>query len=130
MVDRGAGSGDGCMAAEVEVIELLGYRKHVHLKVGGAKVLANVSAAFGGEPGERVTLHAHFNRGILRGLEPKKIDVQMLHRNPPRLGEMLGEDDWFDKLTAAGRDHVRAAYMARLHQFSEARKQELLRAAG
>lgn len=80
------------------------------------------------EPGERVTLHAHFNRGILRGLEPKKIDVQMLHRNPPRLGEMLGEDDWFDKLTAAGRDHVRAAYMARLHQFSEACKQELLAA--
>jgi len=82
------------------------------------------------EPGERVTLHAHFNRGILRGLEPKKIDVQMMHRNPPRLGEMLGEDDWFDKLTAAGRDHVRAAYMARLHQFSEARKRDLLGATG
>lgn len=79
-------------------------------------------------PGERVTLHAHFNRGILRGLEPKKVDVQMMHRNPPRLGEMLGEDDWFDKLTAQGRDHVRAAYMARLHQFSDARKQQLLEA--
>lgn len=38
----------------------------------------------------------------------------MLHRNPPR----LGEDDWFDKLTAEGRDHVRAAYMARLHAFT------------
>ncbi|MGA1371832.1 MAG: phytanoyl-CoA dioxygenase family protein [Pseudomonadales bacterium] len=81
------------------------------------------------EPGERVTLHAHFNRGILRGLEPKKIDIQMLYRNPPRLGEMLGEDDWFDKLTAAGRDHTRAAYMARLHQFSEAQKQVLLEGA-
>jgi ectoine hydroxylase-related dioxygenase (phytanoyl-CoA dioxygenase family) len=78
------------------------------------------------EPGERVTLHAHFNRGILRGLEPKKIDLQMMHRNPPRLGEMLGEDDWFDKLTAQGRDHVRAAYMTRLHQFTEERKRALL----
>jgi hypothetical protein len=78
------------------------------------------------EPGERVTLHAHFNRGILRGLEPKKIDVQMLHRNPPRLGEMLGEDDWFDKLTANGRDHVRAAYMMRLQQFTDERKRVLL----
>ena len=35
-------------------------------------------------PGDRVTLHMHFNRGILRSLEPKKLDVQMLHRNPPR----------------------------------------------
>lgn len=78
------------------------------------------------EPGERVTLHAHFNRGILRGLEPKRVDVQMMHRNPPRLGEMLGEDDWFDKLGPHGRDHVRAAYMAKLHEFSEARKQVLL----
>jgi ectoine hydroxylase-related dioxygenase (phytanoyl-CoA dioxygenase family) len=78
------------------------------------------------EPGERVTLHSHFNRGILRGLEPKKVDVQMMHRNPPRLGEMLGEDDWFDKLTADGRDYVRAAYMTKLHAFTEERKQELL----
>jgi ectoine hydroxylase-related dioxygenase (phytanoyl-CoA dioxygenase family) len=78
------------------------------------------------EPGERVTLHAHFNRGILRGLEPKRVDVQMMHRNPPRLGEMLGEDDWFDKLTAQGRDHVRATYMMRLHEFTEARKRALL----
>ncbi len=81
------------------------------------------------EPGERITLHAHFNRGILRGLEPKKVDVQMMHRNPPRLGEMLGEDDWFDKLTAEGRDHVRAAYMTRLHAFTDQRKQVLLRCA-
>ena len=71
------------------------------------------------EPGERVTLHAHFNRGILRSLEPKKIDVQMLHRNAPRLGEMLGEDDWFDKISAAGRDsravrvHAQAARVQR-----------------
>jgi hypothetical protein len=81
------------------------------------------------EPGERITLHAHFNRGILRGLEPKKVDVQMMHRNPPRLGEMLGEDDWFDKLTAQGRDHVRAAYMVRLHEFSNRQKAALLGAA-
>ena len=78
------------------------------------------------QEGDRVTLHSHFNRGILRGLEPKKVDVQMLHRNPPRLGEMLGEDDWFDKLTAHGRDHVRAAYMAKLHKFTDERKQLIL----
>ncbi len=81
------------------------------------------------EPGERVTLHAHFNRGILRGLEPKRVDVQMMHRNPPRLGEMLGEDDWFDKLTAEGRDHVRAAYMVKLHAFTDERKKALLAAS-
>jgi ectoine hydroxylase-related dioxygenase (phytanoyl-CoA dioxygenase family) len=78
------------------------------------------------EPGDRVTLHAHFNRGILRSLEPKRTDVQLLHRNSPRLGEMLGEDDWFDKMTAAGRDHVRFAYMQRLLSFNEKRKRAVL----
>ena len=78
------------------------------------------------EPGDRVTLHAHFNRGILRSLEPKKTDVQMLHRNSPRLGEMLGEDDWFDKMSAQGRDHVRFAYMNKLHAFTAERKKALL----
>ena len=78
------------------------------------------------EPGERITLHAHFNRGILRSLEPKKTDVQMMYRNPPRLGEMLGEDDWFDKISAAGRDHVRFAYMHKLHAFTEQQKQRVL----
>ncbi len=78
------------------------------------------------EPGDRVTLHAHFNRGILRSLEPKKIDVQMLHRNSPRLAEMLGEDDWFDKMSAAGRDHVRFQYMLRLHAFTERQKAKIL----
>ncbi|HZZ87989.1 MAG TPA: phytanoyl-CoA dioxygenase family protein, partial [Caulobacteraceae bacterium] len=80
------------------------------------------------EPGERITLHAHFNRGILRSLEPKKTDVQLLHRNSPRLGEMLGEDDWFDKMSAQGRDHVRFAYMNKLHAFTEDRKKALLEA--
>lgn len=78
------------------------------------------------DPGERVTIHSHFNRGILRGLEPKKIDAQMLHRNPPRLGEMLGEDDWFDKLDANGRDYVRAAHMARLQAFTDEKLTALL----
>ena len=74
------------------------------------------------EPGERITLHWHFNRGILRSLEPKKIDEQMLHRNAPRLGEMLGQDDWFDKMSGIGRDHVRLAAHApapRLHRRPE-----------
>ena len=78
------------------------------------------------EPGDRVTLHAHFNRGILRSLEPKKTDVQMLHRNAPRLGEMLGEDDWFDKMSAEGRDYGRYVYMNRLHAFTELQKQAIL----
>jgi hypothetical protein len=78
------------------------------------------------EPGERITLHAHFNRGILRSLEPKKTDVQMMYRNSPRLAEMLGEDDWFDKISAAGRDHVRFAYMHKLLAFTEQQKQRVL----
>jgi hypothetical protein len=78
------------------------------------------------ESGERVTLHAHFNRGILRSLEPKKTDVQMMYRNAPRLGEMLGEDDWSDKISAAGRDHVRFAYMHKLHAFTEQQKKRVL----
>jgi len=81
------------------------------------------------EPGDRVTLHAHFNRGILRSLEPKKTDVQMLHRNSPRLGEMLGEDDWFDKMSAHGRDHVRFAYMQKLLAFNETQKRAILAGA-
>lgn len=78
------------------------------------------------EPGERITLHSHFNRGILRSLEAKKIDAQMIYRNPPRLGEMLGEDDWFEKTTADGRDQVRFAHMHRLLAFNERQKQAIL----
>lgn len=81
------------------------------------------------EPGERVTLHAHFNRGILRSLEPKRVDVQMLHRNGPRIGEMLGEDDWFDKLDANGRDYNRFAYMNKLLAFTEQQKRAILEGA-
>ncbi len=78
------------------------------------------------QPDDRVTLHWHFNRGIFRSLEPKKVDPQMLHRNAPRLGEMLGEDDWFDKMHGIGRDHTRFAHMQRLHRFTEQQKAALL----
>jgi ectoine hydroxylase-related dioxygenase (phytanoyl-CoA dioxygenase family) len=78
------------------------------------------------EPGERVTLHWHFNRGILRSLEPKKVDPQMLHRNSPRLGEMLGEDDWFDKMAGIGRDHERFAHMRHLQAFTNQQKAAIL----
>ena len=78
------------------------------------------------EPGQRVTIHSHFNRGILRSLEPKKVDGRMLHRNPPRLGEMLGEDDWFDKMSGQGRDHIRFAYMGKLLKFTEEKKRAIL----
>jgi len=82
------------------------------------------------EGGERVTLHWHYNRGILRSLEPKKVDPQMLHRNAPRLGEMLGEDDWFDKMAGIGRDHVRFAHMQQLHSFTNQQKAKILDEAG
>jgi hypothetical protein len=82
------------------------------------------------DPGERVTLHWHYNRGILRSLEPKKVDPQMLHRNAPRLGEMLGEDDWFDTMSGIGRDHVRLAHMHRLHAFTNRQKARILEQAG
>ena len=82
------------------------------------------------EPGERVSLHWHFNRGILRSLEPKKLDTQLLHRNAPRLGEMLGEDDWFDKMAGIGRDHVRFAHMQQLHAFTAKQKARILAEEG
>lgn len=78
------------------------------------------------EPGERVTLHWHFNRGILRGLEPKKVDEQLLHRNAPRLGEMLGQDDWFDKMRGIGRDYERFSHMQRLHAFTTKQRAKIL----
>jgi hypothetical protein len=53
----------------------------------------------------------------------------MMHRNPPRLAEMLGEDDWFDKMTAAGRDHMRLEYMMRLNAFTDKQKKTILEGA-
>ncbi|MEJ0064883.1 MAG: hypothetical protein WDM85_05165 [Caulobacteraceae bacterium] len=53
----------------------------------------------------------------------------MPHRNSPRPGEMPGEDDWFDKKSAAGRDCGRFSYMNKLHAFTEERRPALLAAA-
>jgi ectoine hydroxylase-related dioxygenase (phytanoyl-CoA dioxygenase family) len=78
------------------------------------------------DPGERVTLHPHFNRGILRSVEQKRPDIQMYQRNPPRLGEMMGEDDWFDKMGATGRDYVRLEHMRQLHAFTNRQKTLIL----
>jgi hypothetical protein len=39
---------------------------------------------------------------------------------------MLGEDDWFEKTTATGRDYGRYRYMGQLLAFNEARKQAIL----
>jgi hypothetical protein len=63
-------------------------------------------------------MHAHYNRGILRGLEPLKIEAQMLNRNPPALAELLGEADGYDKMSANGRDQLRLEHMRRLHRFT------------
>jgi ectoine hydroxylase-related dioxygenase (phytanoyl-CoA dioxygenase family) len=78
------------------------------------------------DPGERVSLHPHFNRGILRSVEQKRPDIQMYQRNPPRLGEMMGEDDWFDKMGATGRDYVRLEHMRQLHAFTNKKKKLIL----
>jgi hypothetical protein len=50
----------------------------------------------------------------------------MLHRNAPRWGEMLGEDDWFDKMSAQGRDHLRFMHMLELHAFTDRQKAQIL----
>jgi hypothetical protein len=63
-------------------------------------------------------------------LEPKKTDVRMLHWKSPRLGEMLCEDDWFDKMSAAGRDHLRFGYMQQLLAYTEKQKRAILAGAG
>jgi hypothetical protein len=81
------------------------------------------------QPGERVTLHPHFNRGILRSIDIKRPDVSLLARNPPRLGEMLGADDGFDKLTpTGGRDYLRLEHTRQLHAFTRRKMREILRA--
>jgi hypothetical protein len=81
------------------------------------------------EPGERVTLHPHFSRNFLRSIDPKRPDVSLIARNPPRLGEMLGLDDGFDKLTAAGgRDYLRLEHTRQLHAFTRRKLKEILRA--
>ena len=82
------------------------------------------------EPGERVTLHPHFNRNFLRSIDPKRPDVSLIARNPPRLGEMLGLDDGFDKLTpSAGRDYLRLEHTRQLHAFTRRKLKEILRPA-
>lgn len=43
---------------------------------------------------------------------------------------MLGEDDWFDKMSAAGRDYTRFNYMQKLHAFTEERKRVILEGVG
>jgi len=79
------------------------------------------------EPGERVTLHPHFNRNFLRSIDPKRPDVSLIARNPPRLGEMLGLDDGFDKLTpAGGRDYLRLEHTRQLHAFTRRKLKEIL----
>ena len=81
------------------------------------------------EPGERVTLHPHFNRNFMRSIDPKRPDVSLIARNPPRLGEMLGLDDGFDKLTpAGGRDYMRLEHTRQLHAFTRRKLKEILRA--
>ena len=39
---------------------------------------------------------------------------------------MLGEDDWFDKMSGIGRDQVRFGHMLQLHKFTDQKKREIL----
>jgi hypothetical protein len=78
------------------------------------------------ESGDRVTLHQHMNRGFVRTVQPMILDVHMLHRNSHRLGEMLGEDDQFGKMTADGRDFHRIDYINGLQAFSDEKKGQIL----
>ena len=81
------------------------------------------------EPGERVTLHPHFNRNFLRSIDIKRPDVALLARNAPRMGEILGADDGFDKMTADGkRDYLRLEHTRQLHAFTRRKMKEILRA--
>ena len=81
------------------------------------------------EPGERVTLHPHFNRNFLRSIDIKRPDVALLARNAPRMGEILGADDGFDKMTADGkRDYLRLEHTRQLHAFTRRKMMEILRA--
>ena len=43
--------------ATIEVVELLGHRKNVHLRLGDDKILAIADAGFAGQPGDRVPVH-------------------------------------------------------------------------
>jgi len=55
--------------------------------------------------------------------------VALLSRNPPRLGEMLGCDDGFDKMTPDGkRDYLRLEHTRQLHAFTRRKLREILQA--
>ncbi|MFC1520907.1 ABC transporter ATP-binding protein, partial [Elusimicrobiota bacterium] len=43
--------------ASIEVVELLGHIKHVHLKIGESKILATASASFPGKPGNTIPVY-------------------------------------------------------------------------
>jgi hypothetical protein len=82
------------------------------------------------EPGDRVTLHQHMNRGFVRTVQPMIAEANLLHRNSPRIGEMLGLDDQFGKMTADGRDFQRIDHINALQSFSEQQKKLVLEDAG
>jgi multiple sugar transport system ATP-binding protein len=44
------------MPALIEVVELLGYKRNLYLKVGDKRLLATVDASFDGKPGETVSM--------------------------------------------------------------------------
>lgn len=78
------------------------------------------------DPGRRVTLNAHYFRNFVRPHEPLERSQNLLFRNPPRMQELMGMDDGFEKGDIKGRDYKRFQYMSELNSFNEARKLELL----
>ena len=77
------------------------------------------------DPGIRVTINAHYFRRFLRPHETLVRDEKVLHRNPPRLHELLGLDDGCENGPFEGRDYKRFQYMAELNEFNDARRSEL-----
>ncbi|MCX5790158.1 MAG: sn-glycerol-3-phosphate ABC transporter ATP-binding protein UgpC [Elusimicrobia bacterium] len=71
--------------ATVEVVELLGHRKNLHLKAGKGKLLATVDASFAGAPGDRVSIA--FNPGRLHLFdEATQERIALEARTAPRQG--------------------------------------------
>ncbi|HAH05601.1 MAG TPA: glycerol-3-phosphate ABC transporter ATP-binding protein [Elusimicrobia bacterium] len=57
-----AGDGPDLVKATLEVVELLGHRKNIHLKAGDRKLLAVVDSTFPGKPGETVSIWFNVKR--------------------------------------------------------------------
>lgn len=66
-------------------------------------------------PGERVCLHAAFNRMVNRPMEDySNLPREIIDRNPPEFAAMLGLNDPFGKSTRRGPDLTRSKYASEI----------------